>query len=83
MLFADLVETLQGMIKDRGFACLIYYIDEEEDEVQQAIQICVERLPMGILFLGSNLENFRKGLKYLVSWLQMRRKLWGLKIFPV
>lgn len=61
MLFADLVETLQGMIKDRGFACLIYYIDEEEDEVQQAIQICIERLPMGILFLGSNLENFRKG----------------------
>lgn len=63
MLFADLLETLQGMIKDKGYACLIYYLDEEDDEVQQAIQICVERLPMGILFLGSNLENFRKGFE--------------------
>lgn len=61
MLFADLVETLQGLVEEKGYACLIYYLDEENDEVQQAIQICVERLPMGILFLGSNLENFRKG----------------------
>lgn len=65
MLFASLVEMLQGLIKEKGFACLIYYIDEEEDEVQQALQVCVERLPMGILFLGSNLENFRKGFQQI------------------
>lgn len=60
MLFATLVETLQRLIKERGYACLIYYIGEEEHEVEQALQVCRDRQPMGILFLGSNLENFRE-----------------------
>lgn len=61
MLFASIVEQMQGLIRQRGFASLIYYIDESANEVEQAIQICRERRPMGILFLGSNLENFRAG----------------------
>lgn len=59
MLFAAIVEQLQGLIREKGLACLIYYIDEEDNEVEQAIQVCQERRPLGILFLGSNLENFR------------------------
>lgn len=59
MLFARLVETLQGLIKEKGFACLIYYLEEDDNEVEQALQICLDRQPMGILFLGSNLEYFR------------------------
>lgn len=60
MLFAAIVEQLQGMIKERGYACLIYYIDEDENEVEQGIQVCQERRPMGIMFLGSKLESFRE-----------------------
>jgi len=59
MLFARLVETLQGLIKERGYACLIYYLEEDDNEVEQALQVCLDRQPMGILFLGSNLEYFR------------------------
>lgn len=59
MLFARLVETLQGLIKEKGYACLIYYLEEDDNEVEQALQICLDRQPMGILFLGSNLEYFR------------------------
>ena len=59
MLFATIVEKLQGLIKERGYVCLIYYIDEDENEVEQALQICRERQPMGILFLGSDLEYYR------------------------
>ena len=59
MLFASLVELLQAHIKDRGYTAFPYYIEEEENEVEQAIQICRERRPYGILFLGSNLEFFR------------------------
>lgn len=58
MLFASIVEQLQGLVKSRHYDCLIYYIEEYEDEVEQAIQICMERHPLGILFLGSNKENF-------------------------
>lgn len=60
MLFATLVETLQKLIKEKGYASLIYYIGEDEHEVEQALQVCRDRQPMGILFLGSNMENFRE-----------------------
>jgi len=59
MLFARLVETLQGLIKQKGYACIIYYLEEDDNEVEQAMQVCLDRQPLGILFLGSNLEFFR------------------------
>ena len=65
MLFAGLVETLQRLIKEKGYACLIYYIHEEDHEVEQALQICRDRQPMGILFLGSNKENFREKFEFI------------------
>ena len=59
MLFAPLVEQMQGLIRKRDLASLIYYIDEDENELDQALQVCRERHPQGILFLGGNLEDFR------------------------
>ena len=60
MLFAGLVETLQRLIRENGYACLIYYIGEGDHEVEQALQVCRDRQPVGILFLGSNKENFKE-----------------------
>lgn len=65
MLFARLVEVLQRSIKEKGYDCLIYYIREEDHEVEQALQICRERQPIGILFLGSNKENFRERFEFI------------------
>lgn len=58
MLFTSIVEQMQGMIREKGFACLMYYIGEMEDEMEQALRVVVERRPRGILFLGSNLSYF-------------------------
>ena len=58
MLFATLVEQLQELIKNRGYLCLVYYIDETDDEVNQALQICQERRPRGLILLGRDKENF-------------------------
>ena len=60
MLFANMVESLQQLIKEKDYASLIYYIGEDDHEVEQALQVCRERQPLGILFLGSNLENFKE-----------------------
>ena len=60
MLFAAIVERLQQQIEEKDYACLIYYIGEQDNEVEQACQICRERHPSGILFLGSDLELFRE-----------------------
>ena len=59
MLFADIVEHIQALLRDSGYPSTVYYLDEDHDEVEQARQVCRERRPQGILFLGSNLELFR------------------------
>lgn len=61
MFFASVVEQMQDLIEEKGYTSVIYYIGEEENEVEQAKQICRERRPLGILFLGSSLKNFREG----------------------
>lgn len=60
MLFASIVEQLQGMIREKGYACLIYYIGEMEDEMEQTHHVLMERRPLGILYLGSNLKFFKQ-----------------------
>lgn len=60
MLFAAIVERVQQRIRERGYACLIYYIDEDDDELEQALEASRERKPLGILFLGSNMDFFRE-----------------------
>ncbi|MBE6878204.1 MAG: LacI family transcriptional regulator [Ruminococcaceae bacterium] len=59
MLFAHIVEQMQGMLTEKGLDCLIYYINETENEVETAVRLCAERRPAGIMFLGCNLQFFR------------------------
>ena len=60
MLFAAVVEPIQAMIEKRGYACMMFYIGEDDNEVEQAYRVCQERRPLGILFLGSNREYLRQ-----------------------
>jgi LacI family transcriptional regulator len=60
MLFASIVEQIQGLIRQKDYDWTVYYLDEDDDEVEQAILVCREHHALGILFLGSNLECFRK-----------------------
>ena len=60
MLFASMLGQMQNDIENKGYECLIYYINENDNELEEAIQICNDRKPMGILFLGSNYRVFRE-----------------------
>ncbi len=59
MLFADLVERCQQLLQDAGQNAAVYYLDEDANEVVYAVQLCRERKPLGILFLGGDLEFFQ------------------------
>lgn len=59
MLFADLVERCQQLLQDAGRDAAVYYLDEDANEVVYAVQLCRERKPLGILFLGGDLEFFQ------------------------
>ena len=61
MLFADLVERIQVLLRDRGRDAAVYYLDEDANEVAYACQLCRERKPVGFLFLGGDLDFFRAG----------------------
>lgn len=60
MLFAALLEPIQTLIEKHGYASMMFYLEEDDNEVQEAVKICRERRPLGILFLGTNREYFRE-----------------------
>jgi len=61
MLFADLVEKIQALLRDAGQDAAVYYLDEDANEVTYALQLNRERRPRGIIFLGGDLELFEAG----------------------
>lgn len=60
MLFASIVEEIQQMIEKTEYTLIVSYLDEDADEVEQAILLCRERKPLGLLFLGGNPEYFER-----------------------
>ena len=60
-LFAQLVEEIQARMAGLEFPLLVSYIDEDDDEVRCAQQLCREKKPCGFIFLGGTSENFKAG----------------------
>lgn len=63
MLFASIVEEIQKKIEKTRYTVNITYIDEYDNEVEEAIIVCRERKPMGMLFLGGNPKSFEKSFQ--------------------
>ena len=59
LLFADLVEEIQALLREAGQDAAVYYLDEDANEVAYALKLCRERKPRGFLFLGGDLEQFK------------------------
>ena len=57
-LFSSLVVALQANITEPSYPLVVDYLDEGDNEVLRAVQLCIEKKPRGILFLGGNRENF-------------------------
>lgn len=59
-MFAHMVEVIQSSIAQTSYTLYVDYLDENENEVLRAVQLCLEKKPLGILFLGGNRENFQE-----------------------
>lgn len=59
MLFADILERIQAILRDYEEDVYVAYLDEDADEVQYAVQLQRIRRPKGLIFLGGDLEHFR------------------------
>ena len=59
-LFSEMIETIQNLVAQTHYPLYVDYMDEDSNEVLRAIQLCREKKPLGILFLGGNSQNFLK-----------------------
>ena len=57
-LFGSLVECIQAQIAETKYSLIVDYMDEAQNEVLRALQLCREKKPLGILFLGGDREHF-------------------------
>ena len=57
-LFGSLVESIQSKVAGGPFHLVVDYLDEDHNEVLRAVQLCREKKPLGLLFLGGNRKNF-------------------------
>lgn len=60
LLFASIVEAIQVQAQNAGYATVVHYLDEGENEVQYARHLCRESKPVGLAFLGGLPEHFEK-----------------------
>ncbi len=59
-MFGEMVEAIQKMVAQTHYPLHVDYMDEDCNEVLRAVQLCREKKPLGILFLGGNSQNFRR-----------------------
>ena len=57
-LFSYLLVDIQSRMEKTKYPLVVDYIDENDNEVRRAIQLCREKKPLGLLFLGGNWDNF-------------------------
>jgi LacI family transcriptional regulator len=64
-MFSGLVETIQACMAETSYQLMVDYIDENSNEVLRALQLCRERKPLGIVFLGGNREHFVDSFRWI------------------
>lgn len=60
MMFSGVVEEIQKTVENTKYTVHVTYLDEDDNEVEQAVIQCRERKPLGILFLGGNPAFFKE-----------------------
>ena len=59
-LYDALLYAIQARISATDFTLFVDTVDESENEVRRALQLCREKKPQGIVFLGGNQAFFRE-----------------------
>lgn len=59
-LFGELVENIQSLVSQTEYSLYVDYMDEDGNEVLEALRLCREKKPLGMLILGGNKRNFKK-----------------------
>ncbi|MDO4194192.1 MAG: LacI family DNA-binding transcriptional regulator [Erysipelotrichaceae bacterium] len=63
LFLETLMEKTEQYLEQNGETSNVVFVNERDNEVRLAVQICTERNPKGIIFLGGALENFRRDFR--------------------
>ena len=74
-LFRELVENIQSLISQTEYTLYVDYMDEEGNEVLEAIRLCREKKPLGILLF----KRIFTILPFLAFWCPTTP---GILVFP-
>lgn len=58
MMFASIIEQIQELMDNAQYTVGVTYLEEGANEVSEAVRLCRERKPLGVLFLGANPQYF-------------------------
>lgn len=64
-LFGSLVEAIQRKMVGSPYHLVVDYMDEDNNEVLRAMQLCREKKPRGLLFLGGNRRHFMDNYEHI------------------
>ena len=64
-LFGSLLVAIQGRTARSRLPLIVDYLDEGDNEVRRAIQMCQEKKPLAILFLGGQTSNFQADFHHI------------------
>lgn len=64
-LFHYIAEGIQNYMNESRYYTIFNYIDHNEDELSVASKIVQDEKPLGIIFLGANIDMFRDPLDWL------------------
>lgn len=59
-LFASMLETIQSLFARTEYTLVTEFMEEDDNEVLHARQLCRDKKPKGIIFLGGNKKNFQE-----------------------
>lgn len=65
LLFSDILERIQAKFLTSGEEVYVDYLDEDDNEIQYAMQLSKQKNPRGFLFLGGDMEFFRRDFSNL------------------
>ncbi|HEX3018302.1 MAG TPA: LacI family DNA-binding transcriptional regulator [Caproicibacter sp.] len=63
IFYEGIIEQMQYELARRGFHALVAYIDEQSNEISEAIRLNHEKKPEGVIFLGGTAKRFANELK--------------------
>lgn len=58
LLFSEILERMHPVIEEHGYVSYVTYIDQDANEIVEAGKLIDEKNPQGLLFLGSNFDQY-------------------------